>query len=210
MELHRKRISKTVRIWSHGDLARARRVWVCLHGYAQNVEGFAKVLEVLKNENAAVIVPEGPHRFYTQGFSGDVGASWMTKEDRLEDIGDYTGYLNGLFDQFDLDGKEICILGFSQGAATACRWVSSTPHQISKLVLWAGVIPPDLDLQYKLNKLRTLRPTLVIGDQDEFLTEERVGQLQRLLEEWDVPFELIRFVGKHRLNRKVLRSLAVS
>ena len=209
MEIQRLRISKTVRVWVHGDVKSATKVWIALHGYAQESEGFAKVLESLTKEDTAVIVPEGPHRFYIKGFSGDVGASWMTKADRLEDIKDYNEYLDLLVKEYGLEEKRVGVLGFSQGAATACRWISHARTSIATLVLWAGVVPPDLDLQFGLEKLRSLCPTLVIGDQDEFLNEDRVSQLKSLLEEWGVPFELIRFEGKHRLNRSVLQDLLI-
>jgi hypothetical protein len=43
-----------------------------------------------------IIAPEGLSRFYRKGFSGDVVASWMTKDDRLDDMEDYVRYLNDL------------------------------------------------------------------------------------------------------------------
>ncbi|MFN8394410.1 MAG: hypothetical protein U0176_07030 [Bacteroidia bacterium] len=49
----------------------------------------------------------------------------MTKEDRLHEIQDYVAYLdavlaNGTGDQ---DLPEVVLLGFSQGATTAWRWL---------------------------------------------------------------------------------------
>ena len=35
------------------------------------------------------MAPEGLSRFYLEGFSGKVGATWMTREDRLNDIDNY-------------------------------------------------------------------------------------------------------------------------
>ena len=64
-------------------------------------------------------------RLYLDNTYTRVGASWLTREDRDAEIADFTGYLNALYDQV-LDGRDpaalhISLLGFSQGAATACR-----------------------------------------------------------------------------------------
>jgi hypothetical protein len=48
------------------------------------------------------VAPEGLSRFYFEGgFHGPgskVGATWMTREDRLAKIEDYVGYLDALHD----------------------------------------------------------------------------------------------------------------
>ena len=40
-----------------------------------------------------IIAPQGLHKFYLEGTSGRVGASWMTKENREDDIKNYLVYL---------------------------------------------------------------------------------------------------------------------
>lgn len=207
MELEHLHISKSVRVWVHGDPRTADNVWIALHGYAQQAEGFAQVLEVLANESTAVLIPEGPHRFYIKGFSGDVGASWMTREDRLEDIKDYILYLDSVFERWELGSKQVSVLGFSQGAATATRWVCRSDFNFHHLVLWAGVVPPDLDLNEDLPILRDQNISFVLGDEDEFISNEKVGLIKGQLEDLGLSFSFIPFKGKHRLNRGVLKDL---
>ena len=65
----------------------------------------------------------------------------MTKENRLVDIENYITYLNYLYlNQVDSNCKvPITILGFSQGAATASRWVSTGESAIRQahLMVWS-------------------------------------------------------------------------
>jgi len=210
MKLIHHSFPKTARVWIHGDVDSASTVWVALHGYGQDVKRFAEVLAVLEDENTAVIIPEGPHRFYSSGFSGEVGASWMTKEDRDNDILDYINYLSGISDRFNLSNKRLNVLGFSQGAATASRWVSKSKISIHHLVLWAGIIPPDLDLSIDIPILREIRTTLVVGNDDEFIQESSLGKMKEIMDDYGLKYNFISFEGKHRLNREVLNALKIS
>ena len=65
---------------------RTEKIWFVCHGYGQLAEYFIKNFEVLDAETNYVIAPQGLSKFYLKGFTGRVGASWMTKEDRLTDI----------------------------------------------------------------------------------------------------------------------------
>ncbi len=70
-----------------------RKLLIALHGYGQLAQYFAKKFDQLPKEYA-LLVPEGMHRFYLDGNSGRVGASWMTKEGREMDIDDNLHNLN--------------------------------------------------------------------------------------------------------------------
>ncbi|MBL0015778.1 MAG: hypothetical protein IPP17_04890 [Bacteroidetes bacterium] len=69
--------------------------------------------------------PRRPFRFYLDGKWDRVGATWMTKEDRLFEIDDHIEFLNRL--QASLPEAqhqpETIVLAFSQGTATAWRWL---------------------------------------------------------------------------------------
>src|ERR1051325_10016453 len=47
-----------------------------------------------------LVAPEGLSRFYLSERATErrVGASWMTREDRLAEIADYLGYLDAVYD----------------------------------------------------------------------------------------------------------------
>lgn len=107
-------IEKTAKIATWGN-SHAPNVWFCLHGYGQLSEYFIKGFENLDPNEHYVIAPEGLHRFYLRGTSGRVGASWMTKEERLDDINDYVKYLDQVYDEV-IDSnlnQKIIVLGLS-------------------------------------------------------------------------------------------------
>lgn len=144
------------------------------------------------------------HRFYLNGSSGRVGASWMTKEERTTDITDTINYLNNLYQQVtnQFDAHQISILGFSQGAATAARWFYSNEKLANELIIWASVFPPDLEISAEINPSFNSTNKFVIGNQDEYFNEE---QQNELMEFYKVNgFEVFQFEGKHDIDASTL------
>lgn len=199
---------KTARVLLIGDPDQSKTIWVCLHGYSQQISGFANALKTLKTEENAIIIPEALNRFYIKGSSGEVGASWMTKEEREADIHDNISYLDGLCKSFSIENKTLSVLGFSQGAATAVRWACRGEMKVDKLVLWAGAVPPDLNLEQDVPKLRRHNLCLVVGSNDEYLGTVEVEKMSDRLKELEVPFRIISFEGGHTLKSAVLKQLA--
>ena len=157
--------SKTQRYFTHGDLKKATKLLIVLHGYGQLAEHFIRKFHQLP-ENYYIVAPEAMHHFYLNGSSGRVGASWMTKENRINNITDNNEYLNNLVDflQTENEFSELLVLGFSQGGATAARW-NAQRKDIDQLILWASIFPPDLEESSFSN---SKNGTFVIGKQDEF------------------------------------------
>lgn len=204
-------VPKTARYFILGDpTADITTVWFVCHGYGQLASYFLRNFEVLEAKNTLIIAPEGLHRFYWEKFSGRVVASWMTKEDREDDIIDYVNYLDLLYSEVlaSLKNKKIkiVVLGFSQGTATVCRWIANKKSPVDRLILWAGSLPPDL--QFAQETLKNLQTYFVAGDADEFIKEEQVKEYTQLLTEKKLLFEIIRFNGKHELHESTLKALA--
>ncbi|MBC7923946.1 MAG: phospholipase, partial [Ferruginibacter sp.] len=125
METHQLTVRRTARYATLGQLnADTRQVWFVLHGYGQLAEYFIRRFDVLDDGHTYVVAPEALSRFYLQGMgegSGRVGATWMTREDRLNEIDDYLHYLRTLHQTLVGEGGRwrTGLLGFSQGTATA-------------------------------------------------------------------------------------------
>lgn len=210
---HHLPVTRSARYYQLGELtARTRRVWFVCHGYGQLAAYFIRHFAVLTDadENTVVLAPEGLSRFYLQGNGGRVGASWMTKEDRLTEIDDYVAYLN----QLAARTLEICppdvtitVLGFSQGAATVSRWLARARFRPARLILWAGAFPNDMDFAVATHLLRQLPVVLVCGDQDEYIKEADLERQRDFLRGLGVEPALRRFTGKHELNAVVLWAL---
>lgn len=182
-----------------------------LHGYGQLAPYFLKKFEGLALPGLQIITPEGLSRFYLEGFSGRVGATWMTKEDRLTDINNYITYLNAVYDAVlePINSKSVRIhlLGFSQGAATVTRWAIQGGKPFDRLILWAGIFPHDMDLDLALKTFKGKALFLIYGDQDPFITEEKKSELLKMLETLPFPPEVIPFRGAHDIDLPTLKQL---
>jgi predicted esterase len=158
-----------------------------------------------------ITAPEGLSRFYVKGYFGNVGASWMTKEDRMNDIMDNIHYLDALLNKLlnELTGvpENIIVLGFSQGGATAARWAALTDHKINHLVIHSSEFPKDIaddSLKHLNEKVKTW---IVYSNADEFIDEDLFTEQFKYLREKNFKFERIFFEGKHEIKKEVLREL---
>ena len=123
---HHLNIQFKARYFTSGELNdNTRYIWLVFHGYGQLAKYFIRNFYDL-NDDHFVVAPEGLSRYYLADTSGRVGASWMTKEDRLTDIQNQISYISEIYKSVELEienGTELIVLGFSQGTATALRWI---------------------------------------------------------------------------------------
>ena len=211
MEEHYVAARRTARYYTLGAAEEAREVWFVLHGYGQLAAFFLRHFEAIDDGRRLVVAPEALSRFYLPGHQR-VGASWMTKEDRLTEIDDYLAYLNALYDRvfetLDRSRVTVHVLGFSQGAATASRCTTLGRIDADRLILWAGQLAHDLDLVAHAATLRRLNLTLVVGTDDEFITPKRLAEQEAILIEHSIPYRLRPFKGDHRMDTETLTLLA--
>lgn len=195
------------RYFTHGDPEKANHLIIALHGYGQLASYFIRKFNLLP-ESYFIICPEAPHRFYQENTSGRVGASWMTKEDRLNDIANYISFLDAIYTSFDSNYifDKTSLVGFSQGGATASRWIGLGCGKFDNFLLWSAVFPPDMPIE-TIAKFENQRNYFVIGDQDEFTSLEQALEYHMSLNEAEMNFEFIKFAGNHSINVPLLQSL---
>lgn len=183
-----------------------KHVWFVLHGYGQLSSYFIRKFSSLENEETLIIAPEGLHRFYLEGSSGRVGASWMTKEDRHNDIQDYVHYLDALYEKVVSFPQPVKIttLGFSQGGATASRWISQSHFSFDNLILWGSTFPPDLDFQLTQSKILNTGLYLVCGNEDQYYAREMPQHAEMLRTNGYEP-HVITFAGAHEVHEETLQ-----
>ena len=203
-------VSKTARYYLSREISEnIKSVWFVLHGYGQLAEDFIRNFEAISNDYTLIVAPEALNRFYWKGFGGRIGATWMTKEDRLNEIKDYINFLNMVYSEvmcnFSTKPTKISVLGFSQGAATACRWVVDSGIKFDQLILWGGTIPPDINNKESEKILEASNLAIVIGDKDEFIDENLIDREIKHLDENKLIYKLIRFNGKHEIKPEILR-----
>jgi len=199
--------SKTARVFTYGTLTeKTKLVWIVAHGYGFLAEYFIKKFEELNAEENYVIVPEALNRFYVKDLSGRVGASWMTTEDRDNEINDYILYLENVYETLILQtGAKVVALGFSQGAATMARWVLKTNKRLNRIVFWGGSIPNDC--LNDIEKLNSLHPYLLVGDADQFISKEKAEEIMKGLDNVGLTFSHIFYKGGHAILTEPLLQL---
>ena len=198
-------VPRSARYFTLGSPAAARDLWFVCHGYGQLAARFLERFRVLEAPDRCVIAPEGLSRFYLTDSPTErrVGASWMTREDRLHEIDDYVRYLDAVHADLGAPDARVTVLGFSQGSATVCRWAALGSTHVHRLIVWGGEMPPDLDL----GRLRTTHVALVYGSRDQFFTPKILAATESRLRDAIIPYELISFDGGHEIDDVTLRKL---
>lgn len=206
-------IQKTAFCSVLGDAAKPTDIWFVLHGYGQLSQYFIQHFTAVLNEQTVVAAPEAPSRFYLNNDYGRVGASWMTKHERETDIADLNGYLNQVFDevckryQAD-DTTRFHFLAFSQGVPVLCRWLAQREVNVYQLILWAGAVPHDMQMENLKHLLERGKSYVVYGTEDPYLKEAQFPMLQTVLNERQLPVEIKTFKGAHTLDAELLKALS--
>jgi len=214
---HHLRVQRTARYYTLGGASPTlSAIWFLLHGYGQLAGTFIRYFSDLASDDSLLVAPEAMNRFYlassekATGAERPVGASWMTREDRASEIADYVEYLDALFDAVSESAGDapptINVIGFSQGGATATRWVTHGRARISRLILWGSLLPPETDLSAG-HALRRARLTLVVGNQDQYIDDTALATEQARLDAAKVPYDAIKFDGGHVVRRGVFPQL---
>jgi predicted esterase len=210
---HHLRVQRTARYYTLGGESGApKSIWFVLHGYAMLAGQFIRFFADLATPETLVVAPEALNRFYltpvekTPASERPVGATWMTREDRESEMADYIEYLDALHAELAAVpasfGAKVGVLGFSQGTATATRWVTHSKVQLDRLVLWGGLMPPERDLAHDA-RLHAIGITYVIGERDHYLSDDMVAAEQARLGKANIRHEMYRFSGGHVISRSV-------
>ncbi|MDX2063577.1 MAG: phospholipase [Bacteroidia bacterium] len=209
---HTCTVPRTARYYTLGALGPAtREVWFVLHGYGQLARYFLQRFEPIADESRLIVAPEGASRFYLDVPSYTrVGASWMTRDDREHDIADQQQYLNAVYSQVLPQGLptgvRLVVLGFSQGTATAWRWVCAAPAlPVSALVLWAGSIPLEAAPE---GRLAGVDLQLYLGDADDIIPRPKAEAYLAQLAAAGIRPAVTWYAGGHTVPESALVALA--
>ena len=217
---HHLTVKRTARYCTLGDpSASPTEVWIVCHGFAQLARAFIEEFRAIASANRLIVAPEALNRFYLNreggraGANARVGATWMTREDRLAEIDDYVRYLDDLHreivERHRGQNVRVTALGFSQGTATVARWLAHGATKLDRVVLWAGLLPPEIDpLGPHRERLASADLILVHGTRDEMLAQQQPRAEQERLEKAGIRARVLDFDGGHRMDRDTLARLA--
>src|SRR5207249_11468139 len=155
MQEHHIDVTRTARYFTLGGSGSGvAEVWFVCHGYGQLAGRFIRYFAALDDGTRLIVAPEALARFYLGEVTGPsanrkIGASWMTREDRLTEIDDYVRYLDALFQEvlrrLEPRAPRVTALGFSQGAATVSRWATLGKSRVDGSCPGAGGFRPVPD-----------------------------------------------------------------
>jgi predicted esterase len=212
---HHIPVTRTARYYTLGGLnSKTKDIWILLHGHRDLAGKFILKFNELAENGSFLIAPEGMMRFYMKGDYGDIGASWMTKEDRESDIKDYVGYLDKLFlDVVEPGAKvnklKINALGFSQGAATLSRWLSLGKAKVDKAVFWTGAVAHDVDFS-KAENLKQTEIHQVFATNDKYYDMKFPAQQEAIMVKAGINAKSHIFNGGHEVNFQLMKETGLA
>jgi predicted esterase len=206
------KVTRTARYYSYGEInENTARVWIVLHGHKMLAGNFIKTFEELAANGDYIIAPEALSRLYVKGDSGNVGANWMTKEDRENEISDYVNYLDELYEKeiapYRKDFSfEVNALGFSQGAATLSRWLAIGKSKVNKAIFWCGNLAHDVDYS-KSEQFKNTPIYLIFGNKDKYYPADFYKTQVELLQKHGIESKYNIFDGGHDVSVEVMREV---
>jgi len=148
-----------------------RGVLVGFHGYSESAAiQLARLEQIPGSESWTLISVQGLHRFY-RGRAQEVGASWMTREDREAAIADNLAYVAAALRTIAPAGSRVVYAGFSQGVPMAFRAAVLGPRtgnfEPAGVIGVGGDVPPELLADH----VSAFPPVLLLrGTHDEWYT----------------------------------------
>jgi predicted esterase len=209
------RTPRTARFYVTGEVTEAtRELWVACHGYAQLARYFVRPFTAIASAERVIVAPEALSRYYFEtapgmhGPNARVAATWMTREDRDNEIRDYIEYLDNVAANVAGDvahDVRITAFGFSQGCATVSRWAAHGRTRLDRVILWGSGLPPELEPAQAL--FRDADLTIAIGSDDMHISGSAVTRLEARLKQGGMSYRLHRYAGGHRVEPAALRGL---
>lgn len=187
-----------------------KNIWIVLHGIGYLSRYFLKYFDTLPPNENYVIAPQAPSKYYLNNEYRHVGASWLTKENTALEIENLTSYLDAVLEAEEFPSQcKLIVFGFSQGVSIATRWVAQKRLKCHQLVLYAGGIPHELvPSDFDFLTENNTQVTVIVGDRDEYLTEERQKLESAKMEKlFHGRAKQLIFEGTHEVKKELIHSL---
>jgi predicted esterase len=193
----------------NGFSPQTKNVWIVFHGIGYLSKYFLKYFDELNPLENYIIAPQAPSRYYLNSEYKHVGASWLTKENTAIEINNNLNYLDAILEEENFPSTcKLFIFGFSQGVSMAARWVALRKIPCHHLVLYAGGIPDELNAKDFEHFGSTTQVTVIIGNQDEYITKERLAiERKKSLTIFRGKAKELIFDGGHVVKKELINSL---
>ena len=174
-----------------------RLLLVGFHGYGESAEDLIRELDRIPGADEwSLAAIQGLHRLYNRR-TGDVVASWMTRQDRDIAIADNLTYVGEALRRLRAEHAEdppVVYVGFSQGTAMAYRAAAGIDSPCAGIIALGGDVPPELAEA----DWAGFPPVMIgRGDQDEWYEESKLSQDLGILASLGISHTSVEFSGGH-------------
>lgn len=187
-----------------------KNVWFVCHGMGYLSKYFVNYFKELNTTENYIIAPQAQSKYYIPSKYKHVGASWLTKENTLIETENVMRYFDAVLmnESFPKEKNRI-VLGYSQGVSVALRYIAKSHMQCSHIVLMSGGIPKELIVSDFMFLNPDTKVSLIYGDNDEYLDEDRILQEKNRVFELfgHLTLNVIQFKGNHEVRKELIHNL---
>lgn len=188
---------------------KTKNIWFVFHGMAYLSRYFIQYFKDLNPEENYIVALQAPSKYYQDKKFKHIGASWLTRENTKVETTNVLNYVNAVFDAEYVEGKNIILMGYSQGVSIATRWFAHRKLPIHALLLHSGGLPIELeakDFKFIEDFKNDFKLWVVYGNQDPYINEERAEKEKVLANKmFEGLYEIKVFEGVHEVNREMLK-----
>ena len=189
---------------------KTKNVWVVFHGLGYLSKYFINYFSKLNPEENFIIAPQAPSKYYLGKNFKHVGASWLTKENTVDETKNVLTYVDSVFEtEIKTTPKNLIILGYSQGVSIASRWIASRKIDCNHLILHSGGIPTELVPEdFSFLKKQT-KVTYLYGNKDQYINEARkTEETLKGNNLFGKHLNIVVFEGVHEVNTDFIKELS--
>ncbi|WP_027126625.1 alpha/beta hydrolase [Gelidibacter mesophilus] len=187
-----------------------KNVWFVCHGMGYLSRYFLKYFGDLDPEENYLIAPQAPSKYYVTSRLRHVGASWLTKENTINETQNVLRYFDAVFEAEQItESNNLIVLGYSQGVSVALRYIAKRQLNCAQIVMMSGGIPKELNAADFEFLSSSTRVSLIYGIEDKYLDEDRISlEKNRAFELFGhCNLQILPFDGKHEVNIKMIKQL---
>ncbi|AZQ44657.1 alpha/beta hydrolase [Nonlabens ponticola] len=179
-----------------------KNIWICAHGLGYLATYFKKYFLHLDNRENSFIVLQAPSKYYQGKDFKHVGASWLTRVDTQQEIGNNVNYIYEVMRAENLMGDpRLVFFGYSQGVSIMTRLMALYNQRIQALIMHSGSIPAELNSSHaSIFRQQCDRIIHISGTQDEYVDEQVIKRENKQI---DTLFGTMVEIHRPDINHKV-------
>ena len=184
-----------------------KRILLMLHGW-QGDENSMWVFAQKFPADIWIVAPRAPHLAPQGGYSWSMpGAGWPSVDLLRPAAAALLDFLDSWPRANGLDGSQVDVIGFSQGAAMAFTLALLYPARVQRLGILSGFAPDDTEKVLIPNRLNKIKAFVAHGLKDERIPIAQAARSIQLLEQAGAQVTYSESNMAHKLGVNSLREL---